>query len=209
MCAPEGATSSPRIKNASGSADSATECVRGVALSESRASKRHRWRFPCEIIFAGGRQRSFVLDLSETGLFVQTSARLRPGSEVEVRLTLDGAAGPLTLLAHVARSKQVPSHLTSVAHGGVGLQLQRAPKEYLDALAALHGVAFADPKAATSPAIAAAPATKRFRVRVKQCEGPRSRSLSIAADSAERARALALRETGDGWEVSGVESVEP
>lgn len=150
-----------------------------------------------------------MIDLSETGLFVQTSARLRPGAEVEVRLALDGAASPIILIAHVARSKQVPSQLTSVAHGGIGLQLQRAPKEYLDALATLYGrTPIADTKSAAATPSAAPPPANRFSVRVKQIDGSRSRTLSIAAASADAARVVALRETGGGWEVAGVEPLE-
>jgi len=106
-------------------------------MAENRSSKRQRWRLPCEIVYDGGRQRSFVVDLSETGLFVQTGARLRPGTEVEVRLTLDRRPAPVVLRTRVARTKQVPSHLMSVARSGIGLRLLDAPDDYLAVLADL------------------------------------------------------------------------
>jgi hypothetical protein len=42
---------------------------------------------------------------------------------------------------------------------------------------------------------------KVFRIRCKATGGPRSRVLSLAADSEEQARALATRDLGDEWAV--------
>jgi hypothetical protein len=44
-------------------------------------------------------------------------------------------------------------------------------------------------------------------VRVKQCEGPRSRSIEILADSADEARARALADVGSGWEAVAAEAI--
>ena len=62
---------------------------------------------------------------------------------------------------------------------------------------------------ATPPPAAAelAPAQSRFRVRLKQTEGPRSRSLEIAADSADEARVRALADVGSGWEAIAAEAI--
>jgi len=78
---------------------------------------------PCEVLFEGASVRAFVLDLSATGLFVQTSVRMRPGSDVEVRLQIANVSEPLHLRARVARRRQVPTQLTTIAHGGVGVAL--------------------------------------------------------------------------------------
>jgi Tfp pilus assembly protein PilZ len=174
-------------------------------LSQNRVAKRHRWRLPCELVFDGVAQRAIVLDLSTSGVFVQTGARLRPGTDVEIRLQLATAAEPLLLRARVARAKQVPSQLTTVAHGGIGLRLREAPKAYFEAIEALesgkslrgHVPESAVPGEAKKPA---APARPRFRVRVQQSDGPRSRTIELAADNEAQARAFALRECGSGWE---------
>jgi Tfp pilus assembly protein PilZ len=178
-------------------------------MGETRSAKRHKWRLPCEILFDGGRQRSFVLDLSETGLFVQTGARMKPGARVQVRIALDGAAEPLLLDAFVARAKPVPAQLASVAHGGVGLQLHHPPKAYLDALATLEGGAQLRAGLARDAVTPAPPqaAPLRYRVRVKQTNGPRSRTIEVHAETEIQARAAALRETGAGWEVAGVDCI--
>lgn len=175
-------------------------------MAETRSAKRHKWRLPCEIVFEGGRQRSFVIDLSDSGLFVQTGVKLRPGSQVEVHLTLESIGAPILLRARVARAKQVPAQLTSVAHGGVGLQILDVPPEWIDAVrrlsrgASLRGAAVAAPSGPTV-------SLDRFRVRIKQSEGPRMRTVEIAAESADHARTLALRDAGAGWEALAADRI--
>jgi Tfp pilus assembly protein PilZ len=143
-----------------------------------------------------------VLDISESGIFVQTGTRLPPGAEVELRLRLEQSEEQVTLRAKVMRNKQVPPQLTSVARGGVGLKILDAPPAYYEQINAL----VRDAKPAAAPA-AQAPARNRFRVRVKQCEGPRSRSIEILADSADEARARALADVGSGWEAVAAEAI--
>jgi Tfp pilus assembly protein PilZ len=181
------------------------------AVADGRVAKRHKWRLPCEIVSEGRSQRAIVLDLSESGLFVQTGTRLPPGVEVEVRVRLADSAETVLLRAQVARNKQVPPQLTSVARGGVGLRILDAPLAYYEQVNALDNVAgdgvrpvgAAAPVAAPSPA----PPQNRFRVRVKQSDGPRSRSLEILANSADEARTRALSDAGVGWEAVAVEAI--
>ena len=184
-------------------------------MAEGRVAKRHRWRLPCEVVSEGRSQRAIVLDLSETGLFVQTGTRLPPGAEVEVLVRLAESVEPIRLRAQVARNKQVPPQLTSVARGGVGLRILDAPPAYYQQIDALDGAgkkrspadAAPAPTPTPAPAPAPAPAKLRFRVRVKQNDGPRSRSLEIVAASADEARARALADVGSGWEAVAAEAL--
>ena len=43
-------------------------------------------------------------------------------------------------------------------------------------------------------------------MRVKQSDGPRSRSLKVRAESVEDARRRALAELGRGWEILSIEA---
>ena len=166
-------------------------------MSENRSAKRHRWRIACEIVSEGRSQRAIMLDLSESGVFVQTGTRLPPGAEVELRVLLTDGGESIVLRAKVARNKQVPPQLTSVARGGVGLKILDAPAAFYERLAALEGAdAPPQPRVAATPQ----PARTRYRVRVKQNDGPRSRSVEILADSRDDALALALSQVGAGWE---------
>jgi hypothetical protein len=82
----------------------------------------------CELKADGREQRAIVIDYSRTGLFVQTSARLSPGTQVELWIQSEEQREPMLLRAAVARQKAVPSNLTSVAQGGVGLRILDAPR---------------------------------------------------------------------------------
>jgi hypothetical protein len=174
-------------------------------MGEHRVAKRIRRRVACELQAEGHRQRAIVLDVSRTGLFVQTSARLRPGTPVELSLQFEGGTEPIPVRAAVARQKAVPSTLTSVAQGGVGLRILDAPPAYYEQIGEpppppRHGA----PPRPAAPA-GAAPVRLRFRVRVKQSDGPRSRVVDVLEESAERACAAALAQLGAGWEALGAE----
>lgn len=183
-------------------------------MGEHRAAKRFRRRTACELRADGREQRAIVLDVSLSGLFIQTSARLAPGTVVEVLVQFEGLSEPMLLRAQVARQKAVPSNLTSVAQGGIGLRILDAPRSFYQMIGEQDGGSTEPPrpaaraaKAAEAPAPVVQPALPRFRVRVKQTDGPRSRILDIVAETAERARAAALAQVGAGWEALGAEPV--
>ena len=177
-------------------------------MSEHRADKRFRRRSACELHADGRKQRAIVLDLSRTGLFVQTSARLAPGTSVELLVHFEGQGEPMLLRARVARQNQVPSNLTHVARGGIGLYLLEAPKAYLE-MVDLQNETRARNGPAPTPAakLGDAPVFPHFRVRLKQIEGNRSRVLNVMAASAARACADALTQLGAGWEALGAERI--
>lgn len=168
---------------------------------EHRKAKRVRRRMACEILYGGRSQSAIVLDVSRTGLFVQSGARLRPGTPVEVDLALGSDVPRIRLKARVARQKAVPHQFTPVAQGGVGLRIVEAPAAYYEAIE--RGFA----REVVEAAAASAPARPRFRVRVKQADGPRTRLLVVDADGPDEARARVLSSLGGGWEALGVEAV--
>jgi hypothetical protein len=95
-----------------------------------RREPRLKKRMACALTIKGVRQHGIILDVSSKGLFVQTSAKPAPGDAVRVELTLPGKSRPTILDATVARVRQVPPALLSVAQGGIGLVLQHPPEEY-------------------------------------------------------------------------------
>jgi hypothetical protein len=100
---------------------------------ERRKTHRSRHRLTCELVLGDRRHPGIVLDVSQTGLFVQTSAAPPPGERVRVRLQPAGGA-ELELEASIARRYAVPARLASVARGGVGLRIESAPDDYLQLL---------------------------------------------------------------------------
>ena len=97
---------------------------------DKRREARTKKRLACTLFIKGIRQHGIVMDVSSKGLFVQTSAKPKPGEDVRIELTLPGQARPTTLAATVVRVRVVPPQLLSVAQGGIGVQLQNPPEEY-------------------------------------------------------------------------------
>ena len=177
---------------------------------------RYRRRVPCRMHVGERSYAGVVLNLSGTGLFVQTSASARPGDSIELTL-----GGSIPVTGDVVWRRKVAPMLRSVAEGGVGVRIRNAPEAYYRLLATAasnQAGAPAPPQQARSPAPArpatrpvarkrrpARPApepsrpTKRFRARLKASQGPRSRTLEVDAVSTLEAERRALSEAGVGW----------
>ncbi len=182
----------------------------------ARGAKRARRRLACRLVVGRQRFSGVILDLSASGIFVQTNAKPRPGEPVSLELSLPDQRAPLRLEAQVARLKVVPPRLVAVAQGGLGLRITNAPEGYFTFLTAIlpdlaAGAETDEEAAATLACEAAGPApaskaeparaTRRYRVRVSQLGGARSRTLHVEARSAEEAAELAFETTGDGWKL--------
>jgi hypothetical protein len=100
---------------------------------ERRSEQRIRRRLSCELFADGHRYQGIVVDLSASGLFLQTDAALDPGTRVDV--LLKGSRFPEVIVrAVVARRRLTPTLLASVIHRGVGLHIVEAPDAYYEAL---------------------------------------------------------------------------
>ena len=200
-----------------------------------RAATRTKKRLTCAVVIDGSRLSGIVLDLSANGLFVQTSANPPPGAELGLELELPGEPERTLLVVRVARKKLVPPRLRSVVHGGLGLRIKSAPEAYFGYVAQLQCAEVAEESPAVAAAPAKAPAAvtaspkkaspgrrsgahrvvpprapangKRFRVRVSQISGSRSRSLEVIAASEEEARRKAMGASGEGWKILACERV--
>ena len=97
---------------------------------QRRKVERLKQRLTCEFVMADRRHPGIVLDISPTGLFVQTSCSPPPGERVRVKLRRPGEAD-VEVVATIARRYVVPRRLMSIARGGVGLQIESASDDYL------------------------------------------------------------------------------
>lgn len=216
-------------------------------------------RLPCDVTVGGLRHTGLVLNVSPRGLFVQTTAEARPGTEVSIDLTPPNQQQPVEVRATVVWKRTVPRQMVSVARGGMGLRITEAPENYYSYLSGvIRGIAAPTPPASTArpqgtakpiakaragaspltgsnarptsrpvakpiarpdakpiarpsspfdlPApreAMAPPVTKqlKFRVRVSQCSGSRSRYVDVTASSPTQASRKALKSIGDGWQV--------
>ncbi len=97
---------------------------------ETRVELRFKKRVPCRLKRGQKRYSGLVLDVSRTGLFVQTSAAPRCGDEVEVMLSRPQRDSGFALTARVMWQRRVPSELRRLVEGGVGLEIRYAPESY-------------------------------------------------------------------------------
>ncbi len=167
---------------------------------------RIRKRVPCRITVAHDvTHTGMVLNVSRTGLFVQTSAVAEPGADLGLELSPDGATLPLR--AEVRWRRIVAPHLRSVQNGGIGVRLQHAPEAYFrfvwKALDPDGARAATDPDAAGT-ALDAPDSREFYRVQLKQDGGPRSRWLRVQADSPDGAGQAAIEQLGPGWSILAV-----
>jgi len=173
---------------------------------ETASEPRHRRRITCGLTIGSVRRPAMVLNLSRSGVFVQTTQKPRRGERVTVDLSLPGASRSIELSGDVVWRRDVASRFSSFGAGGVGIRLLGPADDYLrfvGGLAADAGEA-ADPPAAADPVASEPlppPAAPRFRVRLKRTGTTRSRWVAVSGASLDEARGQALSSAGEGWEV--------
>ena len=166
---------------------------------DKRRHRRHPRRIPCHLFVDQREFSALVLDLSQSGLFIQTHARPKIGQRLQLRLSDTHA--PYELIVEVVRAKQVPPSLLTLAKGGIGVRIVSAPEEY-DRLLATLGIGDNAEPFELEPA-----SGQRFRVFAAQSGGSRSRRVEVTAPDPDGARAIALEELGSDWKVIRVEAL--
>jgi Tfp pilus assembly protein PilZ len=163
---------------------------------------RFKKRVPCELIVEGSRHPGIVLNLSRSGLFVQTAVTARRGDVVAVDLNASSQTSAIALDATVMWNRTVAAQLRGVRHGGVGLQIRAANESYYDLLAQVSESdgSLWRPAAVDRSAPEETPVFG-FRIRVKQSGVPRSRTLFLSCANEAEARDRASTVAGRGWEI--------
>ena len=169
-------------------------------MERRRGARREKRRATCELKIAGQPASGILIDISETGLFVQTNAMATPGTEVAVRILGNANLPDQHFETVVARVKRVPSELLSLTPGGLGLKIVRG-----------KGARTAGPRATAAKAAptAAEPEIpkRRFRVRLGQRGGQRSRLVDVDSNDEAAARRAAVALVGPGWEATEVRAL--
>lgn len=183
-------------------------------MERNRLNKRLRKRYTCEIVAGLRRFAGIVIDVSSTGIFVQTHAALAPETLCEVHIASRRGVQEMCLTGVVARQKRADRRLVNLVAGGVGLHILEAPDAFYTQLAGCEPPAKPDAGAGAAgsgrtthsggspagpPRAAAGPA--RFQVRVSKVGTTRSRLLEIHSVGADEARQAALDLAGEGWQV--------
>jgi len=154
-----------------------------------------------------------IVDVSKEGLCLISPDWLKPKDKYEISIDVPGTGVSRVHIEiwHIRREKS-PS--TNGKVWIAGAMLTDADQAYAKLLKAA-GITSSDigPEAETAREAPTQPGKenaihpidsiepKVFRIRCKATGGPRSRVLSLAAESEEEARALATRDLGDEWAV--------
>ena len=168
---------------------------------QGQSEPRFKKRVPCELIVEGSRHPGIVLNLSRSGLFVQTAVTARRGDVVAVDLNAS-ASRAIALDAMVMWNRTVAAQLRGVRHGGVGLQIRNAHESYYNLLAEVSDTEGSLWRAAggTRQRVEETP-VYGFRVRIKKAGAPRSRTLFLSCADEAEARSRATTVAGSGWEI--------
>jgi hypothetical protein len=145
-----------------------------------------------------------VLDVSTSGVFVQTTASLPPGTPVSLTMYAPDARRFL-LDGEVARVVVAPTGLKAGAGCGLGVVLTEAPKAYVDWVRSLVGRG-GEPLRVSGGPKAAPETTRPFQVRLQEIRGDGTRDVLVRCGSEAEAAELALAEFDADWKVLGVEA---
>ena len=171
---------------------------------ERRKSERAQCRLRCELVRARERASGIVLDISEGGLSVQTQLEVEQGTALAVRIQLPNE-GWLELEALVWHVRKGRHRQTNELRVVLGLMLAKAPEAYFELLpraTQTEPAPPADEVESQQPALAGDSSSLcAFRVRIRARSGPRTRELSLSAESDDEARSLAVAELGRDWDV--------
>jgi hypothetical protein len=194
-----------------------------------RGLPRTKMRIACTLHLEESRHSGMVLDVSASGLFVQTNASPAPGTPLRLELRVPGLSEPIEMQATVARKRIVPPRLRALLKGGIGIQLENPPEEFYAMVAKLQNPEAAGSKSSeeakpsekpsnasrNKPAVPpekpprAKPKLTSFRVKLGQVGGSGSRNLVIRAVDEDEARRRAILDVGDGWKVLSCEPKNP
>jgi hypothetical protein len=182
---------------------------------------RKKKRLSCEIVANGSRYSGISIDVSASGLFIQTNLKPSPGSMVEIRIQLPGIDKPVAMEARVARNKNVPPELLTIAHGGIGLALVQPGDRYLDFIAEMspeHAESAAKVRSKTSSARrgggsggaartrgGVTTAVKRFRIHAVETASGKRNSFLATCETEQEASDETLKQLGDEWQVLFIE----
>jgi uncharacterized protein (TIGR02266 family) len=164
---------------------------------------RVKKRLQCTLELDARRHSGLILNLSERGMFVQTSLPAEPGTVVGIDVRAPSQTDPIPVQAAVVWRRRVSPRMTGVNQSGMGLRLLTTPSEYQAMMAnILEPVLKESSSAANATAhVEPEPDLDRYVLRLAQKGGPRSRRLVVESQSKQAACRAALDQVGEGWTI--------
>jgi len=185
-------------------------------MPERRQTKRAPCRLRCRVARGRDQLASRIVDVSEGGLCLVLPVWLKPKQPFDISIDVPGTGLSRVQVEiwHIRREESKNSKGRVWVAGAMILNSDAAFTKLLNAAGVLSsGVESAIETAPNTPkqsggakapeAIDTVDPTV-YRIRCKQTGGPRTRVLSLAADSEAQARSLATEDLGSSWTVLDV-----
>ena len=101
-----------------------------TAHRDKRVTKRTRRRLMVRYGTGPNAKTAFTKNLSDTGLFLQTNAVLRPGTTIQVEIVFPDRS--FTMWARVVWAKKVPPQLAHIVACGMGICFIDPPADWIE-----------------------------------------------------------------------------
>lgn len=177
-------------------------------MRDRRGSPRYRCNLRCELRRASKLHPALLVDVSRSGLSVQVDHELAQGDEVELCVERGIQIRAIAWRSRPNRGGFVVGMMLSDVSAAYEALVERCeargrpPARRVRLPLPPAPVRPAEP---TAPVEAAAP-ERWWRLRVKETDGPRTRTVMLAAPSRSDALEKAIAELGAGWEVIEVQA---
>lgn len=168
-----------------------------------QSEPRVRKRLQCTLELEARRHSGLILNLSECGMFVQTSLPAEPGTLLGIDVRVPSHPEPIPVQAAVVWRRRVSPRITGINQSGMGLRLVSRPSEYRSMMADILEPVLKESMTESSTRAGPEPEPNldRFVLRLAQIGGPRSRRLVLESRSKQAACEAALEEVGHGWTI--------
>ncbi len=157
---------------------------------DKRRHRRYKRRLTVDLDLGGQFLRAFIIDLSSSGMFIQTNQSINPGTVVAVRFAPTSTNPMIIVRAVVARRRAVPAHLRAIAASGLGLEVLEAPPEYQSVVLPPLEAATRSEKGAASATAPVAASAKKTPPRSAPSPAAPSPSAAPSASSASKSAAV-------------------
>ena len=179
-------------------------------MRERRASPRHACRVPCQIHVGRQRHDATLVDVSRSGFSIRIGVELSQAEQVELvvdaKLRIQAIAWRISrtrtgFLVGMMLSEVSPAYEALVE----GAERRQRPPQAAKQAAADGARRVVERERKPEPP----PSESWWRLRVKECDGPRTRNVTLSAPTEALAIEKALVEIGAGWEILEARPTKP
>ena len=179
-------------------------------MRERRASPRHACRVPCQIHIGRERHDATLVDVSRSGFSIRIGVELSQADQVELVVDADLRLQAIAWRINRTRTGFVVGMMLAEVSPAFEALVAGAERRQPQPPAAKQATAdyarlVVEPERKPEP-----PSSESWwRLRIKECDGPRTRNVTLSAATEALALEKALIEIGAGWEILEARPAKP